>query len=144
MNRYFFYYYSSSNLRRVKLLNVLIIVCKIQRTSWNQLPLHFCCQRSRVVNSREHRCGKKEKTVPYFLSLLITLPMERSKGVGFLDQRSLMGREALFVFNPVINLTMIILYVEEGSFMYILYIPTHVYIHTYIYVLYEFDLYIHG
>lgn len=56
------------------------------------------------------------KSVLCFLSLLIKLPMERTKG-GWLPRLagSLMGREALFVFNPVINLTMIMSHMEEET-----------------------------
>lgn len=60
------------------------------------------------------------------MPLLIKLPIERTKGVGFLDCRSLMVREALFVFNPVINLTMIILHMVGEPLMYLCTLHTRI------------------
>jgi hypothetical protein len=38
-----------------------------------------------------------------FLSLLIKLPIEVHKGIGFLVEYNAIGREAVFVSNPITN-----------------------------------------
>lgn len=52
-----------------------------------------------------------------FLSLLIRLPIaEGHKGIGFLVEQSMMGREAVFVSDPIINLPVISLRGNASDF----------------------------